>query len=259
MTDFKVGDIVACYGPLRYIGIVNEIITDDDQIFCKFYEPIYGMTGKWFHKKQCRKLVKKKNKLNEFMNRWRNTSKVIEKELNKKKLNEFVFDIDEFMNIALKVEEDIRKNTFDPTKPVQTREGKKARIVCTDVYGSGTNENICALIKTPDWEYSLIYKNNGKYFSSGDSELDLINIPEEKKLDVHVGGIYKCRNGKYAVCLTDDSEDDSDELFWTAFIHSKPGCMTGYVNSLGKRNDNDLSFDLIKYLCDIEDIEKLTK
>ena len=40
---------------------------------------------------------------------------------------------------------------FDPTKPVQTRDGREARIICTDVERKG-DWPIVALIKTSDGE-----------------------------------------------------------------------------------------------------------
>lgn len=66
---------------------------------------------------------------------------------------------------------------FDPTKPVQTRTGRKARIVCTDVK---SEYSIIAVITKPDGaEYAATYKDGGR--SSSFCELmpsDLINVPE---------------------------------------------------------------------------------
>ena len=67
--------------------------------------------------------------------------------------------------------------TFDPTKPVRTRSGREARIVCTDVKG---NQNILALILDHDGEESAEYfDSDGKYFGGTESVYDLINIPVE--------------------------------------------------------------------------------
>lgn len=70
--------------------------------------------------------------------------------------------------------------TFDPTKPVQTRNGKKARILATDLKGSG-GTSICAVITLPDGqETCVMYWSRGHYLSNGDHDWDLVNVPEEK-------------------------------------------------------------------------------
>ena len=63
---------------------------------------------------------------------------------------------------------------FDPTKPVQTRSGKKARIICTD--RRGHNERpIIALVDHGGNETVLSYYPDGTL--EGDDN-DLVNIPE---------------------------------------------------------------------------------
>lgn len=63
--------------------------------------------------------------------------------------------------------------TFDPTKPVQTRDGREARIICTDAKG---DYPIIALVG-PD-EILRFYDSGGKSYYY--SENDLINIPEKR-------------------------------------------------------------------------------
>lgn len=68
---------------------------------------------------------------------------------------------------------------FDPTKPVQTRDGRKARIICTDAKGEYP---IVALITYEDGEEEpgMFYSNGA--FISGQHTLpsrDLVNIPQE--------------------------------------------------------------------------------
>lgn len=74
--------------------------------------------------------------------------------------------------------------TFDPTKPVRTRDGREARIICTNKEG--------------EWPIMVLVKSNGSelpYEVYGDgmvskgerpSNLDLINIPERVSRFVNV-------------------------------------------------------------------------
>jgi len=67
---------------------------------------------------------------------------------------------------------------FDPTKPVQTRDGRKARIICTDKESVHT---IVALIKKScGTEYAQTYLRDGLCYLHRESDEDLINIPERK-------------------------------------------------------------------------------
>jgi hypothetical protein len=79
---------------------------------------------------------------------------------------------------------EINMTKFDPTKPVQTRDGRKARIICTDrafVSASGESWPIIALISSGDGkEHAYYYQNDGgaPHLNAGHS---LVNIPEVKK------------------------------------------------------------------------------
>ena len=78
--------------------------------------------------------------------------------------------------------------TFDPTKPVQTRDGKKARIKATDL--ANPEYPIVALVtdNTPGGlEYPIIYTRDGfKYSTRKETQDDLINIPERIKREVWI-------------------------------------------------------------------------
>lgn len=75
--------------------------------------------------------------------------------------------------------------TFDPTKPVQTRGGSKARIICTD---AGGKQPIVALISDDKaHEFPEKYGNDGSFFTiGGHAGHDLINIPERRVLWANV-------------------------------------------------------------------------
>jgi hypothetical protein len=73
---------------------------------------------------------------------------------------------------------------FDPTKPVQTRDGRKARIICTDAKGGNP---IVALRTSENGKYEVmeLYYEDGRCQASSPG-CDLINIPEKRTLDCWV-------------------------------------------------------------------------
>lgn len=66
---------------------------------------------------------------------------------------------------------------FDPTKPVQTRDGRPARIICTDRKHS--RDVIVALVTsdTTNDEHLVTYCASGQYVDSITDNVDLVNIP----------------------------------------------------------------------------------
>lgn len=77
--------------------------------------------------------------------------------------------------------------TFDPTKPVQTRDGRKARIIYYDYKGI-RGESMVALIDKGNGKESVgAYYENGSLVMSVESGLDLINIPEENVTELNSG------------------------------------------------------------------------
>lgn len=71
--------------------------------------------------------------------------------------------------------------TFDPTKPVQTRDGRKARIICTDA--KNKLYPVVALILWPDGEEEIeTYTLEGRSCVGHERDRinDLINVPETK-------------------------------------------------------------------------------
>lgn len=81
----------------------------------------------------------------------------------------------------------MNQKPFDPTKPVQTRDGRKARIVCTDATQS--DYPIVALIDSVFGEVPYAFRKDGTRFPKEDldmTEIDLINIPVKKEGWVNV-------------------------------------------------------------------------
>jgi hypothetical protein len=71
---------------------------------------------------------------------------------------------------------------FDPTKPVQTRDGREARIICTDYSGSVPGYSIIALVTFARKQEIITLTPTGRFFLYQDkhSPNDLVNIPEKK-------------------------------------------------------------------------------
>jgi len=68
--------------------------------------------------------------------------------------------------------------TFDPSKPVQTRDGRPARILCTDV--KNDQFPICAAFWRNGVELADLFARDGKFYSDHECNSDLINIPEKR-------------------------------------------------------------------------------
>lgn len=72
-------------------------------------------------------------------------------------------------------------------KPVCTRDGRKARIICFDANIMPGNKNILALIrKDTGSEYVEYYTSNGKFSDSKDDINDLMMLPEKKSVWVNI-------------------------------------------------------------------------
>ena len=74
--------------------------------------------------------------------------------------------------------------TFDPTKPVQTRDGCKARIICTD---KGGDYPIVALVPSTNGKDRIITFNKQGKNTTGLSQTkyDLVNIPDHAEPSLH--------------------------------------------------------------------------
>ena len=84
---------------------------------------------------------------------------------------------------------------FDPTKPVRTRDGRPARIVCTDARGTFP---VVALVADEDGDESpREYTLSGHVHSgAAPNNLDLINAPERHVRWVNVYSAGGCTGHK---------------------------------------------------------------
>jgi hypothetical protein len=86
---------------------------------------------------------------------------------------------------------------FDPAKPVQTRDGRPARIVSTNM---GGRYPILAIIdEGKEGDHASRYTMKGRFMTApGESELDLVNVPDptlrEEIAYVNLGGSYSVIN-----------------------------------------------------------------
>ena len=80
-------------------------------------------------------------------------------------------------------------------KPVYTRDGRKARIICFDAKRKD-GKNIMALIPSkeyPGFEDLVAYPNNGNYHGGHENDGDLMMLPEKKEGWVNIYGEEKKR------------------------------------------------------------------
>lgn len=79
--------------------------------------------------------------------------------------------------------------TFDPTKPVQTRDGRPVRILCTDLKEEGYP--IAAAVQGWDGSERLeSFTTDGRLISGGGRypKLDLVNVPDHGSFWINVFG-----------------------------------------------------------------------
>lgn len=87
------------------------------------------------------------------------------------------------------VEKPVNK-AIDFTRPVTTRDGRKVRILCTDVKGRG--HIVYGLVEDGDTENIVSwYKETGAWSHDGESRNDLINPPVKKYINLFPDGAAK--------------------------------------------------------------------
>lgn len=85
---------------------------------------------------------------------------------------------------------------LDLSRPVQTRDGRPARIIANDVKGD-TENKVIALVDMGDEEILAIRLANGKLLMDDqESPDDLINVPQQRTWYVNLGHSYS--SPKYA-------------------------------------------------------------
>ena len=99
--------------------------------------------------------------------------------------------------------------TFDPNKSVQTRDGRAARILCTDLKAAPYTIAAAIRIRGSGEEYLTTRTSDGRNFEGREGVDDLVNVPERKSLwfneypDVNVG-----------VCKPRRTRKAADDVAW---------------------------------------------
>ena len=99
----------------------------------------------------------------------------------------------------------LEKYLANPSRKVVTRDGRKARIICTDM--KSTTYPVVALIENgSDYEQLTTFSKNGEYAVNESSRSDLFFAPEK-----HEGWVNVYRNSDsehtYAGAVYDSKED----------------------------------------------------
>ena len=97
----------------------------------------------------------------------------------------------------------LEKYLANPSRKVVTRDGRKARIICTDAMG---DYPLIALVEALDStaEQAYSFTSKGSYYTSITSDNDLFFAPEKHEGWVN---IYRGLNGDYANGYVFDSEE----------------------------------------------------
>ena len=96
----------------------------------------------------------------------------------------------------------------NPSRKVETREGKPARIICTDA--KSEKYQVVALVTKKDGQESLAtFETSGKYCSGYNSHLDLFFVPEKKEGWLN---IYRSESGFYLRGNPYKSKEEADEV-----------------------------------------------
>lgn len=96
--------------------------------------------------------------------------------------------------------------TLDLTKPVQTRDGRKARIIATDRKSANPVVALVELVtERGECEMTCSYTLDGSYYTSGTvTKSDLVNVPEEK---VWFYNVYEHRSPMYPYRTAADAKE----------------------------------------------------
>lgn len=97
--------------------------------------------------------------------------------------------------------------TFDPTKPVQTRGGKK--LIRGPEKIKNNSYPYFALVESDSGDvWPVTFAENGQEFEGHQSSNDLVNVPEEQFVWVNV---YKCVNESLYCSFSHASRKEADD------------------------------------------------
>ena len=100
---------------------------------------------------------------------------------------------------------DLKEYLKNPTKKVITRDGRSARIICTDAKG---NFPIIVLVETYSGaETVLRLKENGRFYNDAENSRDLFFAPIKKEGWVNM---YKTRSGAAQIGQIYSSKEEAE-------------------------------------------------
>lgn len=91
-------------------------------------------------------------------------------------------------------------------KPVCTRDGRKARIICFD---RQHESNIVVLITEENEEYVCTYNSDGSFHKGSTHKNDLMMLPEKKEMWIN---IYKEATGLFSGISLYDTEEEAKDV-----------------------------------------------
>jgi hypothetical protein len=115
---------------------------------------------------------------------------------------------------------------FDPSKPVQTRDGRKARIICTDLKHPEFPV-IAVITDRYGNEFAVAYTKDGRWRNDTQDDSDLLNIPEKRVGWVNAYLAGSChRDTLYATRAGADNAAMSDRIACVQIEYDVPGAAT---------------------------------
>ena len=109
----------------------------------------------------------------------------------------------------------------NPSRKIVTREGKPARIICTDV--KGASYSILALVDKGDYEAPTLYTKKGEYSLGTEGSYDLFFAPEKHEGWINVymncnerslGTLYSSKKDALEIAKANDNYVATVKIEW---------------------------------------------
>ena len=109
----------------------------------------------------------------------------------------------------------------NPSRKIVTKEGKPARIICTDV--KGASYSVLALVDKGDYEAPALYTKKGEYSLGTEGSYDLFFAPEKYEgwinvymncIEHHVGSLYSSKEDALKVAKDNDNYVATVKIEW---------------------------------------------
>lgn len=146
--------------------------------------------------------------------------------------DEVIAEFEKFIDASEKLSENIEKNLkpfslelAKQGKPVCTRDGRKARIICFDANGSNSQQIIALITDENGFESSYSFTNEGRWTKEVESVHDLMMLPEKKEGWVNLwrhesgtvhpdGNVYSSKEEAVKIGSRDYNYVDTVKIEW---------------------------------------------